>query len=263
MSDPETAVASYFLTMLYLKKHLLFNSHAAGPQSGFPNSCIGYVIQGAVDFIAKSGTLHADQGDIIYIPKGQKYVSRWSGSPEIEFYSLNFEFRSNVLPGDPYKFQIIKDAEDAVKCSLDRIYSALNANDLSLGIGEFYMLYHTLSRELVYSGSRPGITEVKAAIEYIESHYLHDFTIAHLAILCNLSESRFFTLFKKSTGCTPVEYKNKVRIQHAVNYLVTGTNTVEWISENLNFSSPAYFRKVFKTIMGITPKEMRQQITSM
>ncbi|MBI4979302.1 MAG: helix-turn-helix transcriptional regulator [Spirochaetes bacterium] len=265
MANPGTTdIASQFLTLLYLNKYTYSHSYSAGPNpsTGFPNSCIGFIIQGSADFIAKTETLHARQGDIIYIPKGQKYVSRWRGTPEIEFYSLNFEFRSNVLPGDLFKFQIIKDSAHSAKRALDRIYDTLNKNDFYAGIGDFYKLYHTLSRKLAYSGIRPGITQVQEAVQYIESHYLTDFSNSQLAARCNLSESRFYTLFKDSTGCTPIEYKNKVRIKHAMGFLVTGTNTVEWISEYLNFSSPAYFRKVLKMVAGKTPKEIRRQIKS-
>lgn len=254
----KTNIASLFLTMLYLKKYQQRNTHTADQRSGFPNSCIGYVLRGSADFFADTGTLHARAGDIIYIPKGQQYHSRWHGTPEIEYYSLNFEFRSNVLPGDLHKFQILHDSNNRVKNALDRIYRALESNEFSLGIGEFHMLYHALAPRLALSGIRPGITQVQEAIQFIESQYLSDFSNSQLAARCDLSESRFYTLFKQSTGCTPIEYKNRVLIQHAVHYLISTANTVEWISENLNFSSPAYFRKVFRAVLGKTPQEVRQ-----
>jgi AraC-like DNA-binding protein len=91
----------------------------------------------------------------------------------------------------------------------------------------------------------------------IESHFKENLSIKTLAEFCNLSESHFFTLFKKQTGLTPIQYKHNLLVQNAIDMLTSTDKTIEEISEELNFSSSNYFRKIFTSITGHTPKEYR------
>ena len=70
--------------------------------------------------------------------------------------------------------------------------------------------------------------------------------------MCGLSLSNFYSLFKKYTGLTPVEYKNTYRVRMAQQLLLQN-KSIDEITERLNFSSPAYFRKVFKSVTGMLP----------
>ena len=91
----------------------------------------------------------------------------------------------------------------------------------------------------------------------MEQNWERDFRMAELAAHCQLSESRLSHLFKEETSLSPVEYKNRVRIRRAADMLLSGDASVEWISERMHYSSPAYFRRVFRKYMGMTPSAYR------
>ena len=52
--------------------------------------------------------------------------------------------------------------------------------------------------------------------------------------------------------CSPITYRNSIRIQKAVN-LLENDYTIEEIATKLGFSSAVYFLRVFKEIMGKLP----------
>ena len=78
-----------------------------------------------------------------------------------------------------------------------------------------------------------------------------------LAKMCCLSAGRFRYIFSQCLGMTPVEYRNKRRIQKAVTLLKTGEYTVTEVAEQVGVSDMKYFGKLFKQYTGVTPGTMK------
>lgn len=87
-------------------------------------------------------------------------------------------------------------------------------------------------------------------------------TVAELSEMVNLSPSRFFTVFKKETGMTPIEYKNHICVNNAQKMLLADNLSIEEIGESLGFNSASYFRRTFKKYVGKSPREYRNNINS-
>ena len=235
-----------------IEKYCFSYSHSMGELKTFRNPCIGYIKKGKAEFLCRGKKHSAFAGDVVYIAKETKYYSVWNGSPEIEFYSVNFSF-SNPTDKIDYKFQLLENYPVEM---FDEIYENYNNNPMK-SAGIFYILLSELYNKLQRGIASSTEKAVEKAIKYIEENYNTNYDISYLATLCGFSESRFFALFKLATGCAPVYYKHHVLIQHAIEMLAYTNYSIEQISERLNFSSPRYFRRVFKKITGKTPKEIR------
>ncbi len=81
---------------------------------------------------------------------------------------------------------------------------------------------------------------------------------AELAERCFLSPSAFYSAFKQATGCTPVEYKNRLKVRMAMELLMNTSESLECICRRTGFSSPAYLRRVMYRYTGRKPHEIRQ-----
>ena len=82
---------------------------------------------------------------------------------------------------------------------------------------------------------------------------------AMFAALCCVSKPRFFALFKKFTGASPVVYKNAACTEAAAKYLIAFPNrSVEEIAYEFRFSSPVYFARLFKKRFGVSPAAYRK-----
>lgn len=75
----------------------------------------------------------------------------------------------------------------------------------------------------------------------------------------HLSRGYFFELFKQATGLPPVQYVNQYRINRA-KYDLRFTNlSVTEIAEKHGFSSVHYFSKLFRQLVGRSPREFREE----
>ncbi len=236
----------------YFQKNNHQNIHSAGPKVYFYNPCIGYVKKGYAKFLYKGQTLYAYEGDLIYIAYGTKYHSVWFGSPDIEWYSINFSFKSQY-DFYKYQFQILKDYPSELFDKMNETY----VSSYLLSVSYFYLLLDDIYQKLKTTLNAMSYMTIEPAIDHIESNYNQSISISTLAKLCHCSESGFFKMFRKSTGVTPIAYKHNIMIQHALDLLSHTTLSIEEISSRAGFSSSNYFRKIFIRLTGKTPKELR------
>ena len=60
---------------------------------------------------------------------------------------------------------------------------------------------------------------LQAPIEYLNNHYRNPLDLNKLSRLAGMSERSLFRHFQKVLGVTPNRYLQKIRIQHATEYL--------------------------------------------
>ena len=98
-----------------------------------------------------------------------------------------------------------------------------------------------------------GDSALLPALQYIAENRGQLITQTQMAELCHLSPSYFSRLFTQEMGCNFSQYIATQKIAWAKQLLENSDDSIEKISENLGFSSAAYFIKVFKKYEGITP----------
>ena len=86
-----------------------------------------------------------------------------------------------------------------------------------------------------------------------------DWTIAQMAKIVSLSESRFFTLYKTIFGISPNADIINARIDSAKNMLCFGNKKVGEIAEVLGYQNTTHFIRQFRSIAGLTPSEFRNK----
>jgi len=98
---------------------------------------------------------------------------------------------------------------------------------------------------------------IPLAIDYMKSRWQKAVTVPAIAQACNLSTSHFSTLFKRSTGYSPLDYFLRLKMQRAAEMLDTTTRPLKEIAADVGFSDPLYFSRVFHRIYKISPSEYR------
>ena len=99
---------------------------------------------------------------------------------------------------------------------------------------------------------------VQKIINMIDSDLKQDLTLKNIASELNVNASYLSTLFKKETGKTLTDYVNSKRMKRAVFLLQSTTLQIQAIASEVGISDLNYFTKVFKKIMGKTPREYRE-----
>ena len=98
-----------------------------------------------------------------------------------------------------------------------------------------------------------GTSKISPAIQTIHANLLKPLDAESLAELCGLSQSQMYRLFKEETGTSPVEYRNRLRVEKACILLREKEFTVGEIADMLGFESIFYFSRVFKKQKGVSP----------
>ncbi len=100
---------------------------------------------------------------------------------------------------------------------------------------------------------------ITSSIKYMKEHMDNILKVEAIASHLNYSSSHFFSLFKKRTGYSPIQYFNHLKIQRACQYLSFTDMSVKEISFSLGYEDPLYFSRLFKKTMNISPLHYRTE----
>ena len=102
---------------------------------------------------------------------------------------------------------------------------------------------------------------VEKTIKFIENNYREKITLQMLADKVFLSTYYFSRIFKRSTGYSPIQYVNIIRIQKAKEFLKGSDLTISEIAETLGFVDVFYFSSLFKKIEGLSPLQHKKALS--
>ncbi|WP_435923606.1 response regulator [Paenibacillus sp. DYY-L-2] len=104
-----------------------------------------------------------------------------------------------------------------------------------------------------------GGKSVEIVKKWIAEHYDQPAELGHLAGLVYLTPSYLSKLFKQETGMTITDYLIEVRIRKAKELLSHSSEMkVHEVGCEVGYPDPAYFNKLFKRIVGVTPNEYKR-----
>jgi len=92
---------------------------------------------------------------------------------------------------------------------------------------------------------------------YIDYNYMLPITISELSSVSGLNRAYLCKYFRALTGFTCNAYIRRLRLNHAIQLLKEGDNSISDVSMKLGYS-PKYFSTLFKKTYGVVPKKMRE-----
>jgi two-component system response regulator YesN len=126
------------------------------------------------------------------------------------------------------------------------------------------LLEYIITKVMEYRESKAenkyGSIIIKAK-EFIDSNFFDsNISLNSVAAYVNVSPSHFSTIFSQETGENFIEYLTKVRIKKAMTLLKMTSHRSAEIAYKVGYNDSHYFSYIFKKIVGITPKEYRNEI---
>jgi AraC-like DNA-binding protein len=103
---------------------------------------------------------------------------------------------------------------------------------------------------------------VERTIDYMVQHLTEPVTVSRLSSVVGVSASHFFWLFKSVTGCSPIYFFMRLRMQRACELLEATNLNVKEVASFLGYDDPFYFSRVFKSVIGIAPRHYRNAKTT-
>lgn len=207
-------------------------------------------------------------GDLILIPPGKpydygpekghhwdEYYVRFDGARVDEWISSGCLQAGTVAkvglhPGWTSKFEAIAECLDSgMPNKADRAALLLE--------GLLYEITDTLDAQSVKPKQRNE--RIAAILDDISSRVFHPFDADALAASHHMAVSTLRALIREHTGCSLGEYVNQVKIAEAQRLLAGSDIPVNEIGCRLGFDDPAYFSRLFRKHVGLSPTLFRKQ----
>lgn len=98
---------------------------------------------------------------------------------------------------------------------------------------------------------------ITSAVQYIDKHYQNMIGQEQLANQLGLSKYQFIRSFTKYMGITPNDYLNRKKIENSLTLLLSTNHSLEYIAQEVGYSSASYYIRVFRKLIGQTPASFR------
>ncbi len=96
--------------------------------------------------------------------------------------------------------------------------------------------------------------------DYILNHYKEDITLTKVADAVYVNPNYLSEIFKSQTGENFVDYFTRVRIEKAKELIKDIKSKTYTVGELVGYDDPAYFSKVFKKVVGVSPTKYRDLV---
>ena len=139
-------------------------------------------------------------------------------------------------------------------------YTEGRTNNLQLKRMLYRLLEELVNLSRTEADAAHDYKDLLPALRYIESNMSSAISVGELAQLCFMSESYFSKRFKQYTGGVCLtDYRNRLRVEKAKEFLESSLWTVNLIAETLGFYDTSHFYRVYKKYTGKSPKQYKKK----
>ncbi len=107
--------------------------------------------------------------------------------------------------------------------------------------------------------ARSALEGVAAVRQRLRGVLAQPHRLDELAAEAGLSVPRFAQLFRRLTGCSAIDYLQRLRVQRACQRLATSDAPVATIATEVGYEDAFYFTRCFRRVMGYSPRAYRER----
>lgn len=238
-------------------------------------------MNGEIEASVNLNHITVNKNDIITLMPGSIFqINDLKGDLKIYFVGFSSKYVEN---------------NDKAKILLDAIYSTLGKPKISLSdkgammtekyfkllIDIYEMFDDKLKREIadnIFSDAHKGISMIykrktdnenitsskseqlcKAFTQLVMQHYNDNRNVAWYAEKLGITHAHLCSIVKQSTGKTCADIISSMVIMDAKSQLKSTQQSIQAISDSLNFANMSFFGKYFKRHVGMSPLEYRNK----
>jgi transcriptional regulator GlxA family with amidase domain len=94
---------------------------------------------------------------------------------------------------------------------------------------------------------------------WIAEHYNEPNPVTSMVRLSGLAERSFKRRFQNATGMSPLEYVHALRIEEAKQMMEMGDDSIEAIAQEVGYEDAAFFSRLFRRKVSLTPSQYRKR----
>jgi transcriptional regulator GlxA family with amidase domain len=117
-----------------------------------------------------------------------------------------------------------------------------------------------LAPYIVFEGRKDhGDASITEAQAWLSTHFGVGSPVDEMVKRSGLAERTFKRRFTEATGFSPIDYIQRLRIEDAKRRLERTDVSADEISWKVGYEDPAFFRRLFKRVTGMTPGAYRRR----
>lgn len=205
----------------------------------------------------------ARKGDIVLIPQDQLYVVSFHGGGRgVDMHTANFllydrEGRELRLPP---QFELHPGAASPLCQTAISELADLDTLGESRLRRQAKLLELLSAVSVALQNTSGEFYAIRRGVRLLQSEWNRGERIGRYAEAAEMSESNFYLCFKAWAGVSPVQYRQNICINAARSMLQNSSLTVAEIAAATGFDDPYYFSRVFKKMVGVSPREYRKKV---
>ncbi|MBR3966130.1 MAG: AraC family transcriptional regulator [Clostridia bacterium] len=233
-----------------------------------PHHELYYIVNGKAKYFIGSELFILNPGDFIFIPQNDYHKTQYISNTETEriliFFDEEFIGKDFLhyleMPKKEKLIQIANENMHAIRSLLRKI-----EDESTMKLEGYVEMQKMYLRQLLILFDRHGQkakqqlnathTMMQDAAKYISANFAEDLNLTDISHMFSLSPVHFGTQFKKVTGVGFKNYITITRISAAKAMFDAGEKNITKVAYACGFNDSNYFIKVFKEIMGVTPKK--------
>lgn len=223
-----------------------------------------YVAKGAEKFTLDREEV-AEAGSFLFYRPGERQEHVCISDTTAEFYYVHFYLPSGASPtvletSRLYRAKPSAAVRDLFEAILSEVELKLPRYG-TVAVGKLLSVIGILERSVSENEthSRENIEEIAVVLRRMNREFASPHSLDDYAAMCRMSKFHFLRIFKSITGVPPLEYRNRLRIEHAKQLLLDTFLPVSEIGARVGYASPSYFCDAFKKTVGISPREYREK----
>ena len=262
--SPSEMFREYYFYML-LCGHFYCNSDYKIVREGNTSPLFIYILSGELHVRLQNRQYTAGEHEIILIDCSKPHSYYCTASCEFLFFHFDGANAQNltehlISQNESAVFRLTNHKE--ILKPLDKLLKSLENNDYPSDIDLSCIAYSILCRmqsfnDVTTTASSPMSEVIAEVINYMKKNIQEPLPLDVLADHVNISVSYLSHQFRAETGCSPIEYLARLKINYAKTILRSTNRTVSDIALSLGYSSSASFINAFTSRVGISPKQFR------
>lgn len=174
--------------------------------------------------------------------------------------------RALVVSGDGHRLVMAGGGTSALDLTLYLI-ARFSDVDTAMQVARVHLIdWHHVGQQPFARVARTAQAEdavIARCQAWIAEHYADPAPVAAMLRLSGLNERSFARRFRQATGLAPLEYVHTLRIEEAKQMLEAGTAAVEEIAAEVGYGDAAFFSRLFRRKVNLTPAQYRRRFGQM
>lgn len=209
--------------------------------------------------------LSVKQNQLAFMPKGAEYIVDFFDTDASREDTVVIHFQMTDIDGEDIApvlkpIVCINNVDVEFSLLIDALVAEFKNNVVCLPEmkASIYKLLSAICQKQKRRSTKNRFICIREGIRLLEQD--SDMKITEIAEVCGVSDYYFRKLFKEYSGESPMDFRQRHRIEKAKQLLLSGDRlAISEIAEELNFSDIYHFSKTFKKFTGISPNNFLKE----